>query len=159
MAGAYGSERWQIRSFRAGSANAPRKHHLREMKSFFGARNLSVKDAGLVAYRAASDLVGKAAFLLITVLAARRLTQNDFGVFSVASTVGWMAAIATDFGSQLHLARAIAQEPQRAGSLLRGWLRFRMWTAAGALAVTASAVLALPAARADALPLVLLTAT
>ena len=64
------------------------------MKTFFEARNLNVKQPLLVGYRAASDLIGKAAFLLITVAAARRLSQGAFGVFSLASTIGWMAAIA-----------------------------------------------------------------
>ncbi|HEX4348380.1 MAG TPA: oligosaccharide flippase family protein, partial [Vicinamibacterales bacterium] len=129
------------------------------MKSFFGARNLNLKDAGLVAYRAASDLVGKGAFLLITVVAARRLTQGGFGVFSLASTVGWLAAIATDFGSQLHLARAIAREPRRASALLRGWTTFRLWTSAAAIAIVCGVVLAWPVARPYALAMVLLTAT
>ena len=129
------------------------------MKSLFGARNLNPRDAGLVAYRAASDLVGKGAFLLITVVAARRLTQEGFGIFSLASTVGWMAAIATDFGSQLHLARAIAREPRRAGALLRGWAKFRLWTSAAALAPTVAVVFAWPSARPHALAMVLLTAT
>src|ERR1700759_4093501 len=109
------------------------------MKFLFGVRNLELKDAGLVAYRAASDLVGKGAFLLITVVAARRLSQSDFGLFSLASTIGWIAAIVTDFGSQLHLARAIAREPKRAGALLRGWMVFRLWTSGAALTLTIAA--------------------
>ena len=128
------------------------------MKSLFGARKLKLRDAGLVAYRAASDLVGKGAFLLVTVVAARRLSQEEFGLFSLASTVGWIAAIATDFGSQLHLARAIAREPRRAGALLRGWTIFRLGTSAAALFVTCAVVLAWPAARPHALAMVLLTA-
>lgn len=89
--------------------------------------------AALVAYRAFSDIAGKGAFFLITVAAARRLSQQAFGVFSLASTLGWIAAVASDFGIQLHLARAVARRPGDADRLLRVWLRVRLWTAAVAL--------------------------
>ena len=46
----------------------------------------------LVAYRAFSDLSGKGAFFLITVVAAHRLSPQAFGVFSLASALGWMVA-------------------------------------------------------------------
>jgi O-antigen/teichoic acid export membrane protein len=91
------------------------------------------------------------------VAAARRLTQDAFGIFSLASTIGWMTAIATDFGMQLHLARAIARQPERAAALLRGWLTLRLWTAALAVAATAVAVWSLAAARPYAAAMLLLT--
>ena len=72
--------------------------------------------ASLVAYRAFSDTVGKIAFLVITVLAARRLTPEEFGVFALGTTLGWMTAVATDFGMQMHLAREIARRPHAAGN-------------------------------------------
>lgn len=96
------------------------------------------REAGLVAYRALSDVVGKAAFFLVTVAAARRLSQGAFGVFSLASTLGWMAAVLTDFGIQLHLARAVAKRPTEATHLLRLWFNVRLWTAATALALVAA---------------------
>ena len=68
-------------------------------------------DAALVAYRAFSDLAGKGAFFVVTLVAARRLSQDAFGLFSLGTTVGWIAAVATDFGIQLHLAREVAQRP------------------------------------------------
>jgi O-antigen/teichoic acid export membrane protein len=88
----------------------------------------------LVAYRALSDVAGKGAFFVVTLVAARRLSQDAFGLFSLGTTVGWIAAVATDFGIQLHLARAVAQRPEDAARLLRGWLRVRLWTSIVALA-------------------------
>ena len=78
------------------------------------------RQAALVAYRAASDLAGKGAFFLVTLVAARRLSQDAFGLFSLGTTVGWIAAVATDFGIQLHLAREVAQRPGDAPRLLGG---------------------------------------
>ena len=96
--------------------------------------------AALVAYRAFSDVAGKGALFLVTVLAARRLTQHDFGVFSLGTTCGWLATVAADFGMQLHLARAIAQRPGEAPNLLRKWLRIRVWTSLAAVGVTGAAL-------------------
>jgi O-antigen/teichoic acid export membrane protein len=96
------------------------------------------RQAALIAYRAFSDAAGKGAFFLVTLVAARRLSQNAFGLFSLGTTVGWIAAVATDFGIQLHLARAVAQRPGEAVRLLRAWLRIRLWTAT--LAVTTVAI-------------------
>jgi O-antigen/teichoic acid export membrane protein len=123
----------------------------------FAVRNHTVKQTALVAYRATSDLIGKGAFLVVTVAAARRLPQEAFGIFSLASTLGWILAIATDFGVQLHLARVIAQTPSDAGRLLRAWIRLRLTTSAIAVAATTAIVFALPAARAYAPAIVLLT--
>jgi O-antigen/teichoic acid export membrane protein len=94
--------------------------------------------AALVAYRAFSDVAGKGAFFVVTLVAARRLSQDAFGLFSLGTTVGWIAAVATDFGIQLHLARAVAQRPGDAVRLLRAWLRIRLWTAGLALATVAA---------------------
>src|SRR5262249_3785827 len=76
---------------------------------------------------------GKGAFFLVTLVAARRLSQDAFGLFSLGTTIGWIAAVATDFGIQLHLARAVAQQPGDAVRLLRAWFKVRLWTAALAL--------------------------
>jgi O-antigen/teichoic acid export membrane protein len=129
------------------------------MKTLFAVRNLNVKQTLLVGYRAASDFIGKAAFLLITVAAARRLSQGAFGIFSLAATIGWVAAIATDFGVQIHLARSIARRPGAAGGLLAPWLRFRIGTAALAIALITATAWALPSARPYALPMALVTST
>jgi O-antigen/teichoic acid export membrane protein len=96
------------------------------------------RQAALVAYRALSDVAGKGAFFLVTLVAARRLSQDAFGLFSLGTTVGWIAAVATDFGIQLNLARAVAQRPADAARLLRAWLKVRVWTAALALASVAA---------------------
>lgn len=95
------------------------------------------RSAALIAYRAGTDLAGKAAFFVVTVVAARRLSHESFGVFALGTTIGWIAAVATDFGIQLHLARAVAQHPGQAGPLLRRWLGLRVWTAVLACAAVA----------------------
>ena len=92
----------------------------------------------LVAYRAGSELVGKGAFFLITILAARQLSQESFGIFSLGTTIGWIGAVAADFGIQLHFARSVACRPTQAAQLLRAWLRIRIATAT--VAVFAAAV-------------------
>jgi O-antigen/teichoic acid export membrane protein len=99
------------------------------------------REATLVAYRAFSDVAGKGAFFLVTVLAARRLSQSAFGIFSLGTTLGWMAAVATDAGIQMHLARRLATIPERAPQLLRTWLRVRLATSAVALAFAAIGLL------------------
>ncbi len=91
----------------------------------------------LVAYRALSDLIAKGAFFIVTVMAARRLSPEELGVFALGSTMGWIVAVASDFGMQLHLSRAVAQQPERAHHLLSDWLRIRVGTAFGALLVLA----------------------
>jgi O-antigen/teichoic acid export membrane protein len=80
--------------------------------------------------------------LVITIIAARRLSPEAFGIFSLGSTLGWIVAVTSDFGIQLHLARAVAQRPQDAASLLASWLRVRLWTAAAAMVVVAFGLLA-----------------
>jgi O-antigen/teichoic acid export membrane protein len=106
------------------------------------------RPAAQVAYRAFSDIVGKGALFVVTIVAARRLTGDAFGVFSLGSTIGWMANVAADCGIQLHLARAVAQRPEAAEPLLRTWLKVRLWMAAGALAIVAACLVATGAARA-----------
>jgi O-antigen/teichoic acid export membrane protein len=84
-----------------------------------------------VAYRAFSDVAGKGAFFLVTVLAARLLDASSFGVFSLGTTLGWLVSVVTDFGIQLHLARELARRPADASILLSSWLRARLWLAGG----------------------------
>jgi O-antigen/teichoic acid export membrane protein len=113
------------------------------------------REAALVAYRAFSDVAGKGAFFLVTVLAARRLSQDGFGIFSLGTTFGWMAAVATDFGIQLHLSRAVARRPDEAARLLRSWLRVRLWTSVIALAAVSAGVAVTGAGGSSALAILL----
>ncbi len=117
------------------------------------------RQARLVAYRAVSDLAGKGAFFLVTLLAARRLSQESFGVFSLGTTIGWMTAVAADFGIQLHVARAVAQRPWSARPLLAAWLRVRVWTAGIAVVAVTVGLVAMQARPAFAAATVLLTLT
>src|SRR5262249_51803777 len=97
-------------------------------------RNPKSRDALLVVYKAASDLTGKRVVFVITIVAARRLAPSAFGLFSLASTLGWILAVAADFGIQLHVAREVARDPAHAAHTLETWLRVRLWTTAGAIA-------------------------
>lgn len=93
--------------------------------------------AGLVAYRAVSDLAGKGSLFIVTIVAARRLSTDGFGIFALASTLGWTLAVATDCGIQMHLARVVARQPADALRVLGRWLHVRLATAAAALLVVA----------------------
>lgn len=94
----------------------------------------------LIAYRALSDIAGKAAVFAITVVAARRLSQDAFGMLSLASVIGWMLALATDFGIPIHVARAVARAPGQAPRILTAWVKVRLWTAAIAIVLVAITV-------------------
>jgi O-antigen/teichoic acid export membrane protein len=96
-------------------------------------RNPKLRSALLISYKSLADLAGKGAIFAITIFAARRLTPEAFGVFSLGSTLGWIAAVASDFGIQLHLARAVARNPEQAAPLLATWLRVRLWLAAASV--------------------------
>lgn len=94
----------------------------------------------LIAYRALSDIAGKAAVFAITVVAARRFSRDAFGMFSLASVIGWMLALATDFGIPLHVARSVARTPGQAPRILTAWVKVRLWTAAIAIVLVAITV-------------------
>jgi len=100
------------------------------------------RETRLVAYRAASDIAGKGAFLIITVLAARRLTPEAFGAFALGSAAGWMAAVVSDAGIQMHLARSVARNPGDADRILRQWAIPRLLLSAGAATVIGAVALA-----------------
>ena len=106
-----------------------------------------MRTAALVAYRAASEVVGKAAFFVVTIVAARRLSSEGFGVFALGTTIGWIAVVASDCGLQMHLARAVARAPGAAGYKLRKWLRVRVALAGAAIVVVALSLAALDASR------------
>ena len=106
---------------------------------------VTIRHAVLASYKAASDLLGKAAFFAVLVVAARSLSTDAFGVFSLASTLGWILSVGTDFGLQLYMAREIARARGSIGTILPPILRLRLWlTAAAALATVAAATLYLP---------------
>jgi O-antigen/teichoic acid export membrane protein len=90
--------------------------------------------AGLVGYKAASDIAGKAAVLAILILAARALPTRDFGLLALATTLGWMASVASDFGRQLYLGRVISRTSRPAAVL---WPLFARRLHAGVLALVA----------------------
>ena len=101
----------------------------------------------LIGYKAASDLVGKICFFLIVVYAARVLPTRTFGLFALATTLGWLLSVASDFGLQLHLARAVSRRPGAAGPILRHWLWPRLGLAAAALLAAVPATLVLAPGR------------
>jgi O-antigen/teichoic acid export membrane protein len=115
------------------------------------------REAALFAFKAAADLAAKVSLFIVTVAAARRLTPPEFGVFSLGSTLGWMAAVAADFGMQLHLARAVARAPEAAARLLATWLRIRLYTASASVAVVVAGVGLAPSSSDAAAPIVVLT--
>ena len=116
----------------------------------------SLKRAALVAYRAGSDIAGKVAMFAVTVVAARRLSQQAFGVFSIASVFGWIVGLATDFGIPLHVARAVAQRPGSAPAILQRWLKVRVGTAIAAVVVVSMGML-FTRSTAEAVPILLFT--
>jgi O-antigen/teichoic acid export membrane protein len=109
-----------------------------------------------VSYKAASDIIGKAATFLVLLEAARFLSTSAFGILSLASTLGWMLAVATDLGLQLHLAREVARGQHSLRSIVLPLLRVRSGLAAGAIVLTCLAFAWLPST--DALAFVLIGA-
>ena len=99
------------------------------------------REALLVAYRAFSDVAGKGAFFLVTVLAARVLSEQGFGIFSLGTTLGWMAAVVADFGIALHVAREVARQKDHARQILAFWLRARVATSAAVLGMATVGIL------------------
>ena len=115
--------------------------------------------AALVAYKAFADVAAKGSLFIVTIVAARRLTPHAFGVFSLGSTIGWIAAVAADFGIQTHLARAVALARDEASSLLQRWLRVRCVSAAASLAIVAFGLLAARSSADYAIPILILAVT
>ena len=116
-------------------------------------RNPKLRDGPLIAYKTVADLAAKGSLFVVTIVATRRLSPHGFGVFAIGSTLGWMAAVASDFGMQLHLARAVARRPHAAGALRAPWLRVRCATAAAALVIAGAAAALMPSLRGDAVPI------
>ena len=95
-----------------------------------------MKSSTLVAIKAGSDVFGKLAVLGVLALAARALTTEAFAWMAIASTMGWLLAVASDAGLQLHLAREVAHDPERAGRALWPLLAIRVRTLSAAVLLT-----------------------
>ena len=98
-------------------------------------RNAKLRPLTLIAYKAFADAAGKGSLLVITLVAARRLSPWAFGVFGLGTTLGWMLSVIADFGIQMHVARAVARVPDAAAVLLARWWRVRALATAVAVGV------------------------
>ena len=78
-----------------------------------------------IALKGAADAAGKAVTLVITVLAARTLVADAFGVMALAMATGWLLGVATDAGLSMHLARETARRSGQGRQLLIEVLRLR----------------------------------
>jgi O-antigen/teichoic acid export membrane protein len=78
-----------------------------------------------IAFKGAADVAGKAVTLVITVLAARSLNADAFGVMALAMATGWLLGVATDAGLSMHLARETARRSVQPRQLLIDVLRLR----------------------------------
>jgi O-antigen/teichoic acid export membrane protein len=114
---------------------------------------LSRRDYGLVAYRASSDFVSRFAMLVLTIVAARRLSPAAFGVLTLGSTLGWLGAVVSDAGMQMHLGRSVARRPHALWPLLLRWLKARAASSALVLGLVIAGLAALdvPPPQRDAL--------
>lgn len=88
----------------------------------------------MTTFRVVSELVAKGAYFALTVLAARQLSRDAFGLFALGSTLGWLIGVVTDGGLQMHVARTIARSAD-AGGVLSRWLGWRLSTALAGLVV------------------------
>lgn len=120
--------------------------------------NAKLGGAALIVYKSAADLVSRGALFAITIVAARRLGAREFGLFGLGTTLGWLIAVASDFGVQMHLARAVAREPAHAFAHLGRWWRFRLGAAAAGVGVFALGLLLSGASRQMAITLSLFVA-
>jgi len=78
-----------------------------------------------IAVKGAADIAGKAVTLVITIVAARILNADAFGVLALAMATGWLLGVATDAGLSMHLARETARRRDRGRQLLIDVLRLR----------------------------------
>jgi O-antigen/teichoic acid export membrane protein len=78
-----------------------------------------------IAIKGLSDIVGKAVTLVITIVAARTLVADAFGVMALAMATGWLLGVATDAGLSMHLARETARRRGQDRQLLIEVLRLR----------------------------------
>jgi O-antigen/teichoic acid export membrane protein len=78
-----------------------------------------------IAIKGVSDVLGKAVTLAITIVAARTLVADAFGVMALAMATGWLLGVATDAGLSMHLARESARRRGQDRQLLIEVLRLR----------------------------------
>ena len=71
-----------------------------------------------VVLKGLADAAGKAAMLVITVVAARRLNPDPFAILAFAMATGWLLGVATDAGLSMYLARETARQPRRRGQFV-----------------------------------------
>jgi len=128
-------------------------HELTEAENPF--RNAKLRHVLLVGYKSLADAAGKASFFVITIIAAHRLSPWAFGVFGLGTTIGWLLAVVSDFGMQMHLARAVASDLPGAPATLRRWWRRRLAAAAACMAAFLAVLALLGTDRALAVPLAL----
>ena len=74
-----------------------------------GADGISLR----IVLKGLADAAGKAAMLVITIVAARRLNPDPFAILALAMASGWLLGVATDAGLSMYLARETAREPRR----------------------------------------------
>jgi O-antigen/teichoic acid export membrane protein len=91
-----------------------------------------------ILFKGAADVAGKAVTLIITIVAARRLNADPFGILAYAMATGWLFGVATDAGLSMHLARETARKPSRQ-------LLFEVIGVRAGLAFLAATVIALAA--------------
>jgi O-antigen/teichoic acid export membrane protein len=118
---------------------------------------MSGRDYGLVAYRAATDFMSRLATLVLMIVAARRLPPAAFGVLMLGSTLGWIGAVASDAGMQMHLGRSVAREPGALWPLLQRWLGARAISSGLVLAMVGLVLAAWHIPASHGTPLLLLT--
>jgi O-antigen/teichoic acid export membrane protein len=92
------------------------------------------------AYMVAAELCGKAATLVYTLLAARMLSQLDFGAFSYALSFATLLSIVPDWGFDMVVVQRSSARPDRLPRLRSLSLTWK--TVIGVPVLTASALLA-----------------
>ena len=65
--------------------------------------------SGRILFKGAADAAGKAVTLILTIVAARQLNADPFGVMAYAMATGWLLGVATDTGLSMFLARETAR--------------------------------------------------
>ncbi|MDA2926298.1 oligosaccharide flippase family protein [Acidobacteria bacterium AH-259-G07] len=98
-----------------------------------------MRRSALIGYKTFSEILVRAFSFLIVVLAARLLIKEEFGIFSLAWTAGWIISVSTDFGRQLFLAGQVARYPEKAWNIFRHLLRVRISVSGGVLTVVVAA--------------------
>jgi len=92
---------------------------------------------GRIILKGAADAAGKAVTLAITILAARTLGSDAFGVMALAMTTGWLLGVATDAGLSMYLARETAKLRGGSRTLVAEVMGLRTATAYTAAAIAA----------------------